>query len=182
MAEPVLFTDRLVLRLPQASDLDGWAAMAADAEAMRFIGGAKSRPECWRDLCAMRGAWDIRGFAMFSVIERDTGRWVGRIGPWEPEGWPGKEIGWGVSSDFAGKGYAYEAALACMDYAVDVLGWTHIIHSIDPDNARSIALAKRLGSTNGGRVTLPPPYQELVVDAWGQSADQWRARRAERIA
>lgn len=177
MAEPILFTDRLILRLPQAGDLDGWAAMAADAEAMRFIGGAKSRAECWRDLCAMRGAWDIRGFAMFSVIERDTGRWVGRIGPWEPEGWPGKEVGWGVSNDFAGKGYAHEAAVACMDYAVDVLGWTHIIHSIDPENVRSIALAKRLGSTNGGRVTLPQPYQESVVDAWGQSADQWRARR-----
>lgn len=182
MPEPILFTERLILRLPVASDLDGWAAMAADAEAMRFIGGAKSRPECWRDLCAMRGAWDIRGFAMFSVIERDTGRWVGRIGPWEPEGWPGKEVGWGVSNAFAGKGYAHEAAVACMDYAVDVLGWTQIIHSIDPDNARSIALAKRLGSTNGGRVTLPQPYQDSVVDAWGQSADQWRARRAERIA
>ena len=178
MAEPILFTERLVLRLPEAGDLDGWAVMAADAEAMRFIGGAKSRPECWRDLCAMRGAWDIRGFAMFSVIERDTGRWVGRIGPWEPEGWPGKEIGWGVSNDFAGKGYAHEAAVACMDYAVDVLGWTQIIHSIDPENARSIALAKRLGSTNGGRVPLPQPYHESVVDAWGQSADQWRARRA----
>ncbi|WP_010184248.1 GNAT family N-acetyltransferase [Sphingomonas sp. PAMC 26605] len=47
-----------------------------------------------------------RGFSMFSVIERKTGAWVGRIGPWQPEGWPGTEVGWGVAAAFAGKRYA----------------------------------------------------------------------------
>ncbi len=178
MSESVLFTDRLVLRLPQASDLDGWAAFAADEATMRFLGGTKSRAEAWRELAAMRGAWSIRGFAMFSVVERATGRWIGRIGPWQPEGWPGTEVGWGVTPEVAGRGYAHEAAVACMDYAVDILGWDHIIHTIDPDNARSIALARRLGSENGGPVTLPPPLDRFRVDAWGQSAAQWRARRA----
>jgi RimJ/RimL family protein N-acetyltransferase len=177
---PILFTERLILRLPEASDLDGWAMMNADAETMRFIGGVKSRPETWRMLCAMRGAWDIRGFAMFSVIERSTGAWVGRLGPWEPEGWPGREIGWGVAPQFAGKGYAHEAVVATMDYAFDVLGWTEVIHTIDPDNTRSIALAQRLGSTNVGPTRLPDPFQDARVDAWGQTAAQWRARKAQR--
>ena len=177
MTSPVIETARLTLRLPQASDLDGWAAMGEDAEAMRFIGGVAPRAEAWRQLCTMRGSWDIAGFAMFSVIERATGTWVGRIGPWQPEGWPGSEVGWGVSPQFAGMGYAYEAAVASMDYAVDVLGWTHVIHTIDPENIRSIALAQRLGSTNGGPTRLPAPYQDARVDAWGQSAAQWRARR-----
>lgn len=174
---PILFTERLILRLPEASDLDGWSVMNAEAETMRFIGGEKSRPETWRMLCAMRGAWDIKGFAMFSVIERATGAWVGRLGPWEPEGWPGKEIGWGVARQFAGKGYAYEAVVATMDYAFDVLGWSDVIHTIDPENTRSIALAQRLGSTNGGPTRLPDPFQDARVDAWGQTAAQWRARR-----
>lgn len=177
MTAPVLGTQRLILRLPEASDLDGWAEMNADADAMRFLGGVKSRAVTWRELCTMRGAWDIRGFAMFSVIERETGRWVGRIGPWQPEGWPGTEVGWGVHPGFAGRGYAHEAAMACMDYAVDVLGWSRVIHTIAPDNLRSIALARRLGSTNGGPVSLPPPHEAIEVDAWGQTADQWRSRR-----
>jgi RimJ/RimL family protein N-acetyltransferase len=176
-AHPVLETERLILRLPEASDLDGWAEMSADEETSRFIGGVKSRAETWRMLCAMRGAWDIKGFAMFSVIERATGAWVGRLGPWEPEGWPGNEIGWGVSPRFAGKGYAYEAVVATMDYAFDVLGWPDVIHTIDPENTRSLALAKRLGSTNLGPTRLPDPYQHARVDAWGQTADQWRASR-----
>ena len=173
---PVLQTERLILRLPEASDLDGWATMSADMETNRFIGGITSRAETWRTLCAIRGAWDIRGFSMFSVIERATGHWVGRLGPWEPEGWPGKEVGWGVSPQFAGRGYAYEATVAAMDYAFDVLGWTDVIHTIDPENARSIALAQRLGSANLGPTKLPQPYEDARVDAWGQSAAQWRAR------
>lgn len=174
---PVLVTERLILRPPGAEDLDGWAEMGADDETMRFIGGTTSRAGAWRQLCTMAGSWHINGFAMFSVIERASGEWVGRLGPWQPEGWPGTEVGWGIRARFAGKGYAYEGSAASMDFAVDTLGWTDIIHTIDPDNVRSIALARRLGSTNLGRTRLPDPYEEAIVDAWGQTADQWRARR-----
>lgn len=175
---PVLQTERLTLRRPEAGDFDDWAAFCADPDTMRFLGGAQNRATAWRTMCTMAGAWDVRGFSMFSVIERVSGRWIGRIGPWQPEGWPGTEIGWGLSAEFAGKGYALEAARAAMDYAFDTLGWDAVIHTIHPDNAASIALAERLGSTNGGRVTLPAPLQHLVVDAWGQRAEDWRARGA----
>lgn len=182
MNGPVLFTERLVMRPPEAQDLDAWAEASAEPDTMRFIGGAKSRSEAWRDLCQMAGAWSIRGFAMFSVIERDTGRWVGRIGPWMPEGWPGTEVGWAIARAFAGRGYALEAATAAIDYATDVLGWDEVIHTIDPENVASIRLAERLGSTNRGPVTLPPPHAALRVDAWGQSADAWRSRRRAQAA
>jgi RimJ/RimL family protein N-acetyltransferase len=65
-----------------------------------------------------------------------------------------------------------------MDYVFDVLNWPDVIHTIDPANTRSIALAQRLGSTNDGRTRLPEPFQDAPVDAWGQTAAQWRARRA----
>lgn len=173
-AGPVLFTDRLILRVPEPSDLEGFAEMASDPESMRFIGGTSSRSEAWRLLCALRGAWDIRGFSMFSVFERATGRWVGRLGPWEPEGWPGREVGWGVHPKFAGRGYAFEATVAAMDYVFVVLGWDKVIHAIDPANTRSIALAKRLGSADLGPTRLPKPFQD--APAWGQSAEQWLNR------
>lgn len=181
MTHPVLFTERLVLRRPEAQDLDGWAAFAADPVATEHLGGPVERSVAWRQLCTMAGAWEISGFGMFSVIERATGRWVGRLGPWQPEGWPGTEVGWGVAGEFfAGRGYAYEGAVAAMDYAVDVLGWTQVIHTIAPDNVRSWKLAQRLGSSNGGPTRLPAPYVDTRVDAWGQSAGQWRANRAKR--
>ena len=173
---PVLFTERLILRLPEPHDFDGYAAFAADQETMAHLGGAMPRSLAWRDFTMRAGAWTTRGFSMFSVIERDTGRWVGRVGPWEPEGWPAAEVGWGIAPGHAGKGYAHEAAIAAIDYAVDVLKWEDITHMIAPDNVRSIRLAERLGSTNRGPTQLPAPLDTYRCDMWGQSAAQWRRR------
>jgi len=101
---------------------------------MRFLGGVQDRATAWRTMCGMAGAWIVRGFSMFSVIERASGRWIGRVGPWQPEGWPGTEVGWGILPEFAGQGLAREAAVAAIDYAVDTLGWSDVIHTIHPDN------------------------------------------------
>lgn len=175
---PTLATARLVLRPPTQDDFPAFAAMMANADHVKFIGGALPESMAWRQLAAITGAWSLRGFSMFSVIERDTGRWVGRIGPWMPEGWPGTEVGWGLAPEATGKGYGVEAATACMDWVADHLGWTDIIHIIDPANKPSEQLAARLGSINLGPTRMPEPMHEFQVNAWGQSSQQWRARRA----
>jgi RimJ/RimL family protein N-acetyltransferase len=102
---------------------------------------------------------------------------VGRIGPWKPEGWPGPEVGWGLLRDFWGKGYALEASTAAMDWAFDHLGWTEVIHSIAPENTASQELARRLGSRLLGPGKLPPPYENVPMELWGQSREEWRTRR-----
>ncbi len=93
---PTLETERLILRAPRESDLDGYAALMADEESARHIGGVMPRSAVWRGMATMAGSWMLRGFAMFSVIEKHSGAWVGRIGPWAPEAWPGTEVGWGL--------------------------------------------------------------------------------------
>lgn len=171
-----LETARLILRVPRAEDLDPLAEMMADEETARFIGGATPRSVTWRALMTMIGAWHAQGFAMFSVCEKSTGRWVGRLGPWMPEGWPGPEVGWTIVRDRWGRGYATEGATAATDWAFDHLGWTRVIHSIDPANIASQAVARKLGSRNLGPGSLPAPFLDATVDIWGQSREQWRAR------
>lgn len=171
-----LETPRLRLRLPRAEDLDPWAAMMADEEAARFIGGVSPRAVTWRGLMTMIGAWHAQGFAMFSVIEKASGRWVGRLGPWMPEGWPGPEVGWAIVRDCWGRGYAPEGAEAATTWAFDHLGWDRVIHSIDPANVASQAVARKLGSRNLGPGKLPPPFEHASIDIWGQSRADWRAR------
>jgi RimJ/RimL family protein N-acetyltransferase len=114
---------------------------------------------------------------MFSVIEKERGVWIGRIGPWQPYGWPGTEVGWALHRDAWGKGYAVEAAAACIDYAFDTLGWSEVIHCINPENAPSQAVARRLGATILRTATLPAPFAHEHVDIWGQSREAWRRRR-----
>lgn len=125
----------------------------------------------------MAGSWVINGFGMFSMVEKSTGAWVGRLGPWVPEGWPGTEVGWGVVPGVQGKGYATEGATAAIDWAFDHLGWTDVIHCIDPENTASQAVARKLGSRNRGPGRIPPPFEHHNIDVWGQTRAEWRARR-----
>lgn len=175
---PVLETARLILRPTATEDLDGWAELMGDAEAARFIGGLQPRSSAWRGMASMAGSWTLKGFGMFSVIEKSSGDWLGRIGPWQPEGWPGTEVGWGLKREAWGKGYAVEAAIATIDWVFDDLGWDKVIHCIDPENTPSQKVAERLGSRNGGRGQLPEPFADHIVDLWGQTAAEWRVRQA----
>lgn len=174
---PTLETARLILRPTAAEDLEGWARLMADAEAARYIGGVQTRAESWRAMATMAGSWAMNGFGMFSLIEKDTGAWVGRVGPWRPEGWPGTEVGWSLHPGAHGKGYAVEAAVAAMDFAVDELGWTRVIHCIDPANLPSIRVAERIGSRFLEAGRLPAPHQHVPIQLWGQTAEEWKARR-----
>jgi RimJ/RimL family protein N-acetyltransferase len=171
-------TNRLLLRVPRASDFDGYAEMMADEQASRHIGGPLQRAEAWRKFLQMPGAWLVQGFAMFSVVDKASGEWLGNLGPWHPEGWPGTEVGWAFRRSAWGKGYATEAAVAAVDWAFDHLGWHDVIHSIDPANLPSQALAQRLGSRNRGPGKLPPPLDAYPIEIWGQTREEWRARRA----
>lgn len=172
-----LQTPRLILRPTRMEDFEPWAAWMADSEAMLHLGGAVPRSIAWRSFMTMAGAWHLAGFAMFSLIEKATGNWVGRVGPWQPEGWPGTEVGWGVVRSRWGKGYAPEAASAAIDWAFATLGWSEVIHTIEVTNVASQAVARKLGSTNRGRCQLPAPHEKLNIEAWGQTREEWRERR-----
>jgi RimJ/RimL family protein N-acetyltransferase len=169
-------TPRLVLRVPRLADLDALAEMMADAETARFLGGTMPREMTWRALMVMIGAWHAHGFAMFSTFEKSTGRCIGRLGPWQPEGWPGPEIGWAIARDCWGRGYATEGATAAANWAFATLGWDRMIHSIAPANVASQRVAARLGSRNLGAGRLPPPYQDDAIEIWGQSRAEWESR------
>jgi RimJ/RimL family protein N-acetyltransferase len=172
----LLETQRLLLRPTRREDFDAWAQFMADPESSRHLNGPQPRPLAWRSFLTMAGAWAMQGFGMFSVIEKTSGRWVGRVGPWQPKGWPGTEVGWGIVSDRVRLGYATEAATAAIDWAFDVLGWTEVIHVIDVDNFASQAVARKLGSRNRGRGKLPVPLEAVVIDIWGQTRAEWRSR------
>ncbi|MBL8549810.1 MAG: GNAT family N-acetyltransferase [Hyphomonadaceae bacterium] len=178
---PTLETARLILRPPVQEDFDGFAAMCAEEATMRFIGGVVPRDGAWRQMATIRGSWALLGFGFFSVIEKESGRWIGRLGPWRPGGvqggWPGNEVGWGIMASAHGKGLAREGAIAAIDWAFDQLGWTDVIHCIDPKNAASIALAERIGSMRLREAHVPPPI-DLTIDIYGQTREAWRAGRA----
>jgi len=173
---PTLETERLILRPPVPSDFEPYAQLMADKTTAKFIGGVQPRAVAWRGFLSVAGAWAMQGYSFFTVVEKATGQWVGRVGPWCPEGWPGTEVGWSLGASFQGKGYATEAASAAIDWAFDHLGWRKVNHCIYPDNLASQAVAARLGSVNRGRGQMPPPHEASSIDILGQTRDQWQGR------
>ena len=156
-----LETERLTMRMFRESDLDEYAEMCADADVMKYLGGATmSRSEAWRSMATLLGHWQLRGFGLWAVEERASGQLVGRVGCWQPEGWPGMEIGWSLRKQFWGRGYATESAQAALDVALTRLRFTHVISLIQPENQRSIRVARRLGMRlEGQTILLDHPVQ-----------------------
>ncbi len=145
-------TDRLDLRLPDEGDLDAWWSWHQDDQTIAGLAlpGPMSRDEAWRAMAMMLGHWHLRGFGMWTIVERSTGRAIGRGGLFYPHGWPELEVGWLLGPDARGQGYAVEMARAALSLASSVLGATRVCHVILPTNRPSIAVAERLGARPDG--------------------------------
>jgi len=130
--------------------------MYADPEVMRHIGDGRTlnRWETWRAIAASLGHWVLRGYGQWVVEEGDTGAVCGRAGLYNPEGWPGLEVGYALARDHWGKGYATEAAGRALRYAFEVLGVETAQSLILPENRRSIRVAERLGGIRDGSVDV----------------------------
>jgi RimJ/RimL family protein N-acetyltransferase len=169
-----LQTDRLTLRMLRESDFEAYAEMCADPEVQRHIGDGQplSRPLAWRNLAMMVGHWSLRGYGLWTAEERSSGVLVGRIGFWNPDGWPGFELGWMLRRSFWGRGFATEGAAAALRYAFTEMQQPQVISLIRPENANSIRVAERLGERLFATVELlgKPALQ------YGITRPEWEAR------
>src|SRR5262249_18364140 len=99
------------------------------------------------------------------------GNLVGRIGLFNPEGWPGLELGWVLGRAYWGKGYATEGARRALEYAFRELNLEHVISLIHPENRPSIRVAERIGETLEGKTELFG--HEVLV--YGVDRRSWQA-------
>ena len=143
---PVIETDRLVLRGPEAGDLPAFTAFY-QTDRSHMVGGPRDAVASFTSLDSCIGHWVIKGFGLWHLTLRETGEFIGWAGMIDAPGWDEPELGWTVLPQAEGKGLAYEAALAARTYAAQKLGLDGVISYIDPANTRSLALAARLGAT-----------------------------------
>jgi RimJ/RimL family protein N-acetyltransferase len=141
---PVLETKRLILRGPEAEDYPDFKATFSSYRS-RFMGGPLNAYEAWMLYAAEIGHWNIRGFGMWMIHDKETDETYGMAGGWKPA-LARAEIAWIIWPDKAGKGYALEATHAARDYYYKHQGWETAVSYLDPKNLDSIRLAERLGA------------------------------------
>jgi RimJ/RimL family protein N-acetyltransferase len=166
-APDLLETERLLLRQFLDTDLDLYARMCGDAEVMQWIGDGRTltREETWRSVAATLGHWVLRGYGMYAVEEKATGTFIGRMGLFNPEGWPGLEAGWLLGRSNWGYGYATEGAKAVVRMAYESVGATHLISLIRPENLASIRVAEKLGAIRES--TIEMSGRDVHIFAYG---------------
>lgn len=173
---PTIETARLILRPWRSEDIAANTTMLGDPLSARFITAdrkpVKEAMAGWRNAAIMAGHWVLHGFGMFVVEEKASGKFVGRVGPFYPPVWPGFEVGWGVATEFRGKGYAVEAARAAIDWSFATFELDRIIHCIDRENTVSQAVARRLGAHPEGETML----LGHAVELWVTGRETWSSQ------
>ena len=145
-------TPRLLLRPFEDADVQGIVAMLGDPETTRWIGGVKSANDAAASVMRMKDSFRGRGWGTLAVIPRETTECVGYCGVRPLAHTQEVEIAFGLSKTYWGSGYGTEASSACIDATFNALPLDSIVATVYPENARSLAVLKKLGLRQESRV------------------------------
>jgi RimJ/RimL family protein N-acetyltransferase len=128
------------------ADLDRMADLLGDPDVMRFYPSPKSRAEALGWIRWNRSNYAEHGYGLW-IVETHDGEFVGDCGlTWQPVGDERiLEVGYHTVSALQGRGFATEAARACLDLAMGPIGESHVVAIINPANTPSRRVAEKIG-------------------------------------
>lgn len=143
---PTLMSDALLLRAPHSEDFPLYADILC-GERGQYMGGPFSRADAWWDFVQLASGWVMHGHGGWTIEDIETGDALGFVILGLEPGDAQIELGFLVTEQNEGLGIAHEAAQMARAFAFDTLELSELASYIHKDNARSIALAERLGAT-----------------------------------
>ena len=164
-------TEHLQFRPLTASDLDDLAALYADPEVMRFLGGPRSKDEVQRVLSGYIREYQIYEDSVFAIVQKSDQRFIGYCAllKQEVEGMPEVELIYVLATDYWQRGLALEGILGLKNYGQQQLGFSRIVSLIPPRNIASLHIAEKIGMR-----------YERDVDQWGQHFRLYAVRQPKR--
>lgn len=163
---PTLETDRLILRPPTVADFPAYRAMIGSPRA-QYMGGPYDGWAAWGMFSHEIACWTMFGHGGLMIELKAGGVCVGVVeindGPLFPE----KELGWMLYEGFEGQGFVTEAAAVLRNWAFHALKLPTLVSYCDPQNTRSIGVARRLGGVRDD--VAPRQDQGDLVFRYGPS-------------
>lgn len=138
-------TERLGMRLLEPSDLNDIMTFWGDREVMRYCGGPGTRERELRAVEYYAELQQHRSLSVYGVFEKNDKCMIGACGFNPGEAEDEAELIYHFAKPYWGKGFATEAARACISYARSVQSIERIVASIDPQNVASGKILEKLG-------------------------------------
>ncbi len=158
-SSPIISTPRLLLREWQSSDTAPFIAMNSDPEVMRYFPSLLTAAQTQSMIERIMDAFTKNKFGLLALEEKATAQFIGFTGfaipAFESFFTPCVEIGWRLQKAAWGKGYATEAATACLEYGFKELQFQEIHSFTACVNQASENLMKKLGMEKIGLFNHP---------------------------
>jgi len=142
-------SERLGFRNWKESDITKMAEINSDSEVMEFFPAIQNRIQTEEFIARMQKQFLQKGFCYFAVEELKSNHFIGFIGlseqNFEASFTPMIDIGWRLSKQYWGKGYATEGAKRCLDYAFNTLNFNTISATCPVINKNSENVMKKTG-------------------------------------
>lgn len=142
---PRIATPRTVMRGPYIEDFDIYADIVT-SDRGRYVSNQRTREGAWDDFLQLTASWILRGAGLWTVELQDDKSVVGFVLLGHETGDPEPELSYFFTAEGEGQGYAFEAARSARNNAWNALSWGSLVSYIEPENARAIKLAERLGA------------------------------------
>jgi RimJ/RimL family protein N-acetyltransferase len=157
MGFEIMNTERLILRQWKDSDLVPYSKINADPEVMRFFPTVLSDEESNSQALRGRGLIDKNGWGFWAVELKSTGQFIGFVGLHRQDcesGIPNApllEIGWRLSANSWGNGFAPEAARSALRFAFEELDEPEIYSFTVISNLPSKRVMQKIGMSDTGQ-------------------------------
>jgi ribosomal-protein-alanine N-acetyltransferase len=152
-------TDRLGLRRWRANDLPLFIELNRDARVMKYFPSVLTPEESKASLERYEKHLEDAGFGFWAVDRLDGKAFIGFIGlqyaTFESDFTPCVEIGWRLSHDNWGQGFATEGARACLDYGFQELGFKEVFSFTPHSNIPSQRVMQKIGMEKVGEFPHP---------------------------
>lgn len=147
----IAVTERLRIRETIEEDVDFFFEIYKDPEMTRYNEKLYENPEEEKKYAReyREKVYEVQGFGIWTVIEKETDTVIGRAGLISRGGFDDVEVGFLIGTKYQGKGYATEAVKACLDVAAK-MEFSRVYALVMPGNEPSFALLKKLGFKKNG--------------------------------
>ncbi len=166
----ILETERLVLRLAVAGDLDYLVQLHQDPDVMRYIGPARPRSQVRGRLAKIMAGYEADpSHGIWMAQRKQDGTCIGWACLKDLDTSPEQEIGYRLAKEHWGQGYATEIAKGLLRYGFESLGLPYLVAVARPDNLAS----RRVLEKAGMQLVGPAHYYHAEVVLYRLQRDEW---------